>query len=245
KLAEYHLGDEKEYRAVVAFGARSTTDDLDGELTAGSAPAPGRQRLEEALANFRGTIEQTPPDYSAVHVAGRRAYELARHGKKPELRPRTVTVHRLVLTRWDDSDPRRPVATFDVRCSAGTYVRALARDLGEQLGSGGYLAALTRTASGPFRLEASHSLDTVREALAAGRAGTLLLPADAGLETYPRVILAEPELRSLAHGRPVRAPGPAPDGLLRVAGDDGRLAAMAHSRDGLLHPEKVLLSVRA
>ena len=86
RLVEYHLADEKAYRALVCFGARSTTDDLDGELTPTDAPAPTRDAVEAALDGFRGEIEQIPPDYSAVRVAGRKAYELARHGEKPELR---------------------------------------------------------------------------------------------------------------------------------------------------------------
>jgi tRNA pseudouridine55 synthase len=87
RLVEYHTADEKEYRALVAFGARSTTDDIEGELTIGDAPAPTGDAVEAALPGFRGQIDQVPPDYSAVRVAGRHAYELARHGRKPELRP--------------------------------------------------------------------------------------------------------------------------------------------------------------
>ena len=104
-----------------------------------------------------------------MRVAGRHAYELARHGEKPELRPRTVDDPPDQARRLGrDATRRDPAATVEVRCSAGTYIRALARDLGATLGSGAYLGALTRTASGPFRLEAAHALDDVRAALAAG-----------------------------------------------------------------------------
>src|SRR5262245_59034451 len=185
RLVEYHMTDDKEYRALVCFGARSTTDDLDGELSPSDQPAPTRDQVEEALTAFRGEIEQIPPDYSAVRVAGRKAYELARHGEKPELRSRRVIIHRLELTSWDDRDPSRPVATMEVKCSAGTYIRALARDLGERLGSGAYLGALTRTASGPFTLDQAKALDEVRSALTEGRAADLLLPMDTGLDEYP------------------------------------------------------------
>ena len=123
RLVEYHTADEKEYRALVAFGARSTTDDIDGELTPVDSPPPGRDAVEAALDQFRGQIEQVPPDYSAVRVAGRHAYELARHGSKPELKPRTVTINSLELTGWDDFSADRPTATLEVRCTAGTYVR--------------------------------------------------------------------------------------------------------------------------
>jgi tRNA pseudouridine55 synthase len=239
RLAEYHLADDKEYRALVAFGARSTTDDLEGELTPADGPAPDRAAAEAALEAFEGRIEQVPPDYSAVHVAGRRAYELARHGRKPELRPRSVTIHRLRLVGWDDSAAQRPVATIEARCSAGTYVRSLARDLGDRLGCGAYLAALTRTASGPFALADAHPLDEVRAALAEGRAETLLLPPDAGL-VVRRLTLGGDDLAALARGQAVRLRDNAGDDeLVRVADGRGRLAAMGRLRGNLLQPEKV------
>lgn len=238
RLVEYHLGDDKEYRALMAFGARSTTDDLDGELSA-TGTAPLQAEAEAALEAFRGTIEQVPPDYSAVRVAGRKAYELARHGEKPELRPRRVTIKRLEITNWDGADPARPVATVEVQCSAGTYIRALARDMGERLGSGAYLAALTRTASGPFRLEAAHSLDEVRAQMTAGRARELLLPMDTGL-AFPEVTLQPQELVPFARGQQLRRTGTLPtDGLVRVLDVTGRLVAIARAADGILAPEKV------
>jgi tRNA pseudouridine55 synthase len=240
RMVEYHMGDAKEYRALVCFGARSTTDDLDGELTP-TGQAPTRAGLESALAAFRGEIEQVPPDYSAVRVAGRRAYELARRGSKPTLRPRTVTIQQLALTGWQADDPGRPVATLEVRCSAGTYVRALARDLGERLGSGAYLAALTRTASGEFRLADAHPLEEVRDALSHGEAARLLLPPDVGLERYPRLELADAALRHLLRGQELRrAAGPEGEGLVRVVDAAGRLVAMARQAAGFLRPEKVL-----
>lgn len=257
RLVEYHLADEKEYRALVCFGAESTTDDLDGELSPADGPPPTRAAVEEALAAFRGELEQVPPDYSAVRIAGRRAYELARHGRKPELRPRTVTVHRLELVGWDGTDPTRPVATLEMRVSAGTYVRALARDLGRRLGSGAYLGALTRTASGPFRLTDAHPLDRLREALAAGQTTRLLLAPDAGLEAYPRLDLPAASLEGLARGQAVRLPqeagrnagsDPPPaeavpgEGLVRVFDSRGRLAAIARRREGRLYPEKVFVA---
>jgi tRNA pseudouridine55 synthase len=239
RLVEYHMADPKEYRALVCFGSRSTTDDLDGELTP-TGVAPRREMVEVALVSFRGKIEQVPPDFSAVRVAGRHAYELARHGSKPALQPRTVTIHRLDLVEWDEDDPARPVATLEVSCSAGTYVRSLARDLGERLGSGAYLAALTRTASGPFRLSSAHSMDEVREALSAGRASELMLPMDEGLDDYPQVTLHPAELSHLARGQQLRrAADPGGEGLVRVLDEDGRLVAIARLGDGLIKPEKV------
>lgn len=243
RLVEYHLADQKEYRALICFGARSTTDDLDGELTP-TGKAPTRRDLEEALPAFRGEIEQIPPDYSAVRIAGRRAYELARHGSKPELRARRVTIHRLELLEWNEENAERPIATVEVRCSAGTYIRALARDLGERLGGGAYLAALTRTASGPFLVDRAHPLEEVRAALADGRASEMLLPMDAGLEELPVVPITSEEVQSLARGQQLRRTrDEPPEGLVRVVDETGRLVAIARVGEGLLRPDKVFVAV--
>ena len=184
RMVEYHLADEKAYRASVVFGARSTTDDIDGEMTPGEAAPPvargrrGRPGRPSAAtspgaAGPLGRARGRPPRL--------RAGPPGRDG--PELAPRSVTIHALELSGWDTADPGRPMAVLEVRCSAGTYVRSLARDLGERLGCGAYLGALTRTASGPFRLEDAHPLDHVREELAAGRLEPLLRPMDAGLSS--------------------------------------------------------------
>ena len=194
RLVEYHLADRKAYRATICFGASSTTDDLEGELTAASGPAPDRAGVEAALGASVGTVLQRPPAYSAVKVAGRRAYAMARAGEAITLAPREVTFHSLDLVTWDDTDPERPIAVVDVVCSAGTYVRALARDIGEALGSAAYLGALIRTASGPFVLEEAVPLEEIRTAAAESPAGLLplLRPIDAG----PRG-----PARGRAHGR--------------------------------------------
>ena len=149
-----------------------------------------------------------------------------------------------------------------MRCSAGTYVRALARDLGERLGCGAYLGALTRTASGPFRLEAAHPLELVRSELASGRVEALLLPMDAGLDSIPTVHVTARDRESLERGQIIRleaTPGDAPatedgpsDGqplrpadLVRVVDEAGRLVAMAHVRTGRLYPDKVFVTPEA
>ena len=254
RVVEYHLGDAKAYRATVCFGASSTTDDLEGELTPVAGPAPDRATVEAALAAFRGPIEQTPPAYSAIKVAGRRAYAVARAGGTLELRPRTVTIERLDLVAWDDSDPARPVAIVEVECSAGTYVRAIARDLGAALGNAAYLGALVRTSSGPFRLEDAVSLDALRQAAdgeaadgdgsapdSAGLAACLL-PVDAGLEGLPAVTLAAEDLPRVARGQAVRTTSASPgEGPVRLFDEGGRLVAIGRWRGGTLLPDKVLV----
>jgi len=244
RMVEYHLRDEKEYRAVVCFGARSTTDDIEGELTAGEGPAPDRQAVDDALQAFLGSIVQRPPVYSAVKIGGRHAYEMARRGEIPQLHDREVQILALGLTGWDGSDPARPTATIELRCSAGTYVRSLARDLGDRLGCGAYLGALARTGSGPFRLDRAVAMDELRSLLAADALASRLLPPDAGLDAYPEVTLAPDLLAAIALGQVVRLRGeqpPAgPDDLVRVLAPGRGLVAMARLRDGRLYPDKVL-----
>jgi tRNA pseudouridine55 synthase len=247
RVVEYHMADGKAYRATVCFGATSETDDRDGELVPGSGPAPSRAALEAALAGFRGPISQRPPDYSALKVGGRRAYDLAREGKPAALAPRAVVIRRLDLVEWDDSDPERPTAVLEVECGAGTYIRALARDLGQRLGCGAYLGALTRTASGPFGLAAAHSLDEIRSAAAAGPAALagLLLPIDAGLDTIPEARLTADEVAAASRGqqvKPAQRPQVEPGARVRLLAEDGSLVGIASWKAGRLAPEKIFVA---
>lgn len=245
RLVEYHLGDRKGYRATVCFGASSTTDDLEGELTPFEGAAPRRETVEAALAGFRGPISQRPPAFSAIKVGGRRAYALARAGEAIELASRDVTIHRLDLLDWDGLDQDRPIAILDVECSAGTYIRALARDLGEAVGSAAYLGALSRSSSGPFGLEQALPLDRVREAAADGAEAlaSLLLPIDAGLDSLPELVISDDDVIAISRGQFIRAALP-PGGAgapIRVRDGTGRLVAIATVRDGRLAPDKVLV----
>lgn len=244
RVVEYHAADAKGYHATVVFGARSTTDDLEGELTPADGPPPSRDSVEAALPEFRGPIRQRPPSFSAVKLGGRRAYRAARAGEPLEMPERSVTIERLELAGWDDGDPTRPAAELEIACSAGTYIRALARDLGERIGSGAYLGALVRTASGPFALDAAEVLDTVRARAAAGTLGTLLLPVDHGLDGFPAVALAEAEVGAIAQGRIIRPVAPLPTDAgdrVRLFDAAHRLVAIARVTGGRIHPEKVFV----
>lgn len=259
RVVEFHLGARKAYRATVCFGASSTTDDLEGELTPSPAPPPSRDAVEAALSGFLGTHLQLPPAFSARKVGGRRAYALARAGHAPELPSREATFHTLALERWDDTDADHPLAVIEVSCSAGTYVRALARDLGGAVGSAGYLGALRRTAAGPFTLDDAISLDVAREAAANGRFTDLLRPVGTGLDDLPAVTLRPDELVVVAHGGWIGEGGrlPAPSSLpveggisagtpvadrVRLLFEDGSLAAIARRSGGRLVPDKVLVA---
>jgi tRNA pseudouridine55 synthase len=245
RLVEYHLGDDKAYRATICFGATSTTDDLDGELTPVDSPSPGREQVSQALARFLGPQDQRPPVFSAIQVGGRRAYSLARAGEAPELAARRVELRRLDLVEWDATDPSRPIATVEVECSAGTYVRSLARDLGAAVGSAAYLGALIRTRSGPFGLDGAVRLDDLRAAAASGPAAieALLLPPDAGLDAMPSVTLTATEVADAAQGRYVRPAGgvgEAGEGaVVRLHDDAGRLVGIARREARRLAPDKM------
>jgi tRNA pseudouridine55 synthase len=249
RLVEFHLADRKAYRATVCFGASSTTDDLEGELTIADGPAPTREAVRAALPSLTGTISQRPPAYSAIKVGGRRAYAMARAGETVELAERTVTIDTLEIVDWDDSEPDRPIVVLDVRCTAGTYVRALARDLGERLGSGAYLGALRRTGAGSFREEDAVSLDVVRAAAAEGPEGLLplLRPIDDGLDRFPEVLLSGAEVAAVSRGQFVRPDAGFPPAAerYRLRAASGTLVAIAtDAGTGRLAPDKVLVSTQ-
>ncbi len=209
-------------------------------------PTATREAVVAGLAAFTGPIRQVPPDYSAVQIAGRRAYQIARSGQPVDLPARDVVIHAFDLVEWDDSDPARPIAVVDVACSAGTYVRSLARDLGTHLGTGAYLGALVRTASGEFRLDDAIALDELRAHAGDGPAGIerILRPIDAGLEDLPHAPVTDDEIRRLGEGliTAPKTPLPTRDAPIVLAvGPDGRVAAVCRAVAGALHPHKVLV----
>ena len=149
KLASLFSDFTKEYTGTIRFGAETDTLDAEGEVIA-NGPIPSLEEVEAVLSGFRGTILQAPPAYSALHINGKRAYDLARKGKMPEMKKRPVTIHDLEIVSWT-----APEAVIRVCVSAGTYIRSLARDIALAAGSRAYLSALTRTRVGAFRLEDS------------------------------------------------------------------------------------------
>ncbi len=166
RLLQY-LPEGKAYRAVVRFGLTTTTDDLEGDI-AEQRSATGLEKVtvEEALCQFIGEIEQIPPMYSAIQVEGRRLYDLARAGKTVDVPRRQVTIEQLVSQGWKAGT--QPELTVDVTCGAGTYIRSLARDLGEAVGTGATLVGLTRTYSSGFSIDQSISLEALEAAIAQG-----------------------------------------------------------------------------
>lgn len=218
---------EKAYTATIRLGQSTVTDDAEGEVlpqadAAVRASDVSTESLRAALVGLTGEIEQVPPKVSAIKVDGKRAYHLTRAGAAPELKARTVTVWRLDLLAV------RPVGDLldvdvDVTCSSGTYIRAIARDLGAALGTGGHLTALRRTRVGPYTIDAARTLDQL------ARHFEYIPLAKAAAEAFPSVRLNERETWLLSHGVGLAAPWRAAAGRDPVAlGAEG---TMAHSTD--------------
>jgi tRNA pseudouridine55 synthase len=155
KLLDDSMRKEKEYEALIQFGAYSTTDDEEGQKTSVSPLIkPSHEDIQQALSEFIGEIKQIPPQYSAIKVGGRAAYKSARQGKILHLGLRSVTIHEIEILKY-----QWPKLSLRVRCGSGVYIRSLARDLGKRLGTGGYLSGLVRTRVGEFTLDQAMSLE--------------------------------------------------------------------------------------
>ncbi|MGC9455687.1 MAG: tRNA pseudouridine(55) synthase TruB [Phycisphaerae bacterium] len=235
RLAERVAAGEKRYRATVTLGATSDTDDVEGRITPSGTAPPAREKVEAVLPGFVGQIEQVPPAHSAVHVNGRRAYKLARAGRPAELPTRSVVVHELTMLRYEP-----PELEIDARCGGGTYIRALARDIGRDLGCGGYCSKLTRMQVGPFRLSDAvgpEHLDPQRD----------LLDPLCALEGIPRVLVEAAAARRIANGNSVPLPEHCEPGEVAVIDGAGNLLALAEvSEDNLtLRPRRVFICPRA
>lgn len=235
KLTPYLGALDKEYVARVRLGLTSDTQDASGKILA-TRPVPpfDAAAVTTALARFVGEIDQIPPMYSALHHEGRRLYELAREGAEVERKPRRVTVHAITL-----EDLALPELTIRVRCGKGTYVRTLAADLGEALGTGAVLAHLVRSRVGPYRVEEAVSWATLQDARDGAALWPALLPLDSALAELPQLTLAAPQTRAFLHGQAVPAPAGL-SGLARVYGDDGALLGVGAAQGGQARPERIL-----
>ena len=231
-------GGSKRYDAVVRLGARSATDDGEGPIERLDAPIPGEAAVRSALGAFLGTFDQLPPAFSARKVGGRTAHRAARTGERLDLPSRTVTIEALHLVSFtrdaDGADVR-----VDLRCGPGTYVRSLARDLGERLGTGGYLRALRRTEAAGLRVEDAVSPEHLESLAVDGRLADAVLPVG-DLLRLPRLDLDAQAAHDFTHGSARRIDGPsAADGPHAVfAGAD--LLGIGSLRGGVLQPQKVL-----
>ena len=238
RLLTYVIGTAKSYTATVRLGAATMTDDAEGEVTARASVADLTETaVRQAATAFVGEIDQVPSSFSAIKVGGVRSYARARRGEEVDLPARRVTVDRFdvgEIRRVDDEG--HPVFDVDVTvdCSSGTYIRALARDLGRRLGVGGHLTALRRTAVGRFALAEAVTLEQLAE-----RTDPVSLPlAEAAARCLPRRDVDEEQARVLSHGGQLEANGV--PGPYAVFAPDGQVVAVVSERGGRARPEVVL-----
>ncbi len=219
RLLGHLMLTEKSYDAVIRFGVATTTDDAEGEVVQTSATDDlDEAAIRRVLAGFVGELDQVPTAVSAIKVDGVRAYQRVRDGEQVELEPRRVTIHELTV-----EDVSGPDVRISVRCSSGTYIRAIARDAGAALGVGGHLIALRRTAVGEFGLASAHSLDQLADEF-------VMLPiAEAARRSFDAVDLDEDEARDVRFGRVLQRPLP---GLSAVFDPDGEFLALYEPRGG-------------
>jgi tRNA pseudouridine55 synthase len=234
RLVGYVQRMQKTYGTTLLLGAQSDTDDADGTITHHEvARIPDAEIVTAVAREFLGDIEQTPPAYSAAKLQGRRAYDLARRGEQVELDPRCVHVYGLDVLRYS-----WPQLELEVRCGKGTYIRSLARDLGERLGVGGLVLTLRRTRVGPFTPERALPLDS--DAATARKA---LLPSSEAVSELPTVTLSREDAQRLRHGQRLPCPGTLPqDDEVAVFERGGSLVAVAmlDRERRVLVPDKVL-----
>ncbi len=216
RIAEYLMASRKVYRAGIRFGATTDTYDAEGEVT-GEFPAQELDpaALKATLTQFVGLISQQVPPYSAVKQEGKPLHRRVRRGEQVDPPVRQVEIYRAEFLSWEP-----PVATIEVECGPGTYIRSLAHDWGQAVGSGAYLESLTRLASGKFTLEDAVPLDVLREA-AEGGWEHYLLPMDEGLLDMAAIVVSSEQAQALRHGRPIE----------RGAGEENELAR-AYTLDG-------------
>lgn len=225
RLIQYVQDDTvKSYRAVVHLGVRTETDDAEGARVE-IRPVPQLERidLELVLEQFRGSISQVPPMYSALHHQGRRLYELAREGVVVDVAPRTIIIEQLTLVDW-----MPPFMTLDVQCHKGTYIRALARDIGIALECGAHLHALRRTAVGPFRIDQATALTALETDAQLAQA---LLPPDTAVLDWPAIQLSASEAQRVCNGLALALASEIIGNNTRAYTPDGVLLALL-GRDG-------------
>ena len=231
KLISYVQQQHKEYLGKFLLGYTSPSDDTETEVECiKNAPIPSREDIELQLPQFLGSIQQLPPQFSAVKLGGRRAYELARKGEIVELQPRTIEVYHMEVTRYDF-----PELELKIRCGSGTYVRSLGRDLAKSLSSEAVMSALQRTAIGPYSVSKSIPIEELSETTLSEN---LLNPLSA-VEHLPKHLVQISELKEISHGRTI----PAPDSLvskdetITAVNAEGEIVAlMREKRPGLLGP---------
>lgn len=226
------LEGDKAYRFTLTFGESRNTDDSEGIIVATSPVRPAASAIQAVIPRFTGAVEQVPPVYSAIRVGGERSYARARAGEAVELAPRTVMIDRLELLFVEGE-----TAHFAVECGKGTYIRSLARDLAQALGSVGYMSALRRTKAGRFTEKAAFSLDSLEALRHSARLAEALLPLSAVLDDIPALALGDDDAHRLRCGQRIRVSG-STQGIVFVTAD-GKPVALARVEAGVAEPIRV------
>lgn len=221
---EFFEHAEKTYEAVLRLGLTTDTEDTTGAVLEEKEVSVTRQMLETALENFRGEIQQIPPMYSALKVNGQKLCDLARRGKEVERKPRAITIFSLECLAFDGVS-----ATLRVKCSKGTYIRTLCKDIGESLGCGGCMASLRRTAAGAYTKEEAIPLQTL---INSENPQQYLLPVDSMFTRYPMLILTQKQEKCCRNGASFTFAGEA--GTYRVYGQNGEFLALSKIEDGVM-----------
>lgn len=233
RLLQY-LPSDKAYKATIRFGVRTTTDDLQGEIITSQPCAElDLAQIKTALTQFTGKIEQIPPIYSAIQVEGKRLYDLARQGETVEVPSRTVEIYSVEILDWRDGD--FPELDVEIACGGGTYIRAIARDLGTVLNTGGTLAALVRTQSSGFNLTDSLTLDELETQLPTGTFQTT--PPDTALQNLSSVTLPSTSAQKWCQGQRISLT-PEISGKVRVY-ETNRFLGVGELQAGVLIPQMV------
>jgi tRNA pseudouridine55 synthase len=242
KTVPFVMDGRKAYRFTVRWGAERDTDDAEGRVVATSDKRPTTDEIRALLPQFTGTIEQIPPQFSAIKIDGERAYDIARDGETVELKARAVDIHSLELTETVDPDD----AIFAAECGKGTYVRALARDMGRCLGCHGHVSALRRTRVGPFTEQDMIPLERLEALCHRAAAGEFnlaeaLLPVETALDDIPALAISKADAARLQRGQAVLMRGrdaPVFNGMVYVTAS-GRLIALAEVDRGEIVPKRV------
>lgn len=237
RLLDYLTGQDKCYCGDIVFGASTDTDDAEGTVIQISDPGSiDLDRIVSALGSFLGEIEQVPPQYSAIKLQGKKAYELARKGERATLKPRKVTIRSMAVVGWEP-----PTVSVVMICSKGTYIRSLARDLGAKLGVGAHLGALVRCSSGPFSLEDAVDIENLKLAAEFGYLARLVLPADVAVTHLPAIIVRDEHTRDMRGGRRWSARTESVSrGPVRVYSSEGVFLGMAAAVEGKWQPKLVM-----